>query len=235
MVAAVWIVGGPTDDDRADLRFSLRSAHTNVPFISEAWVVGDVPDWFTGVKMPLEPKPSKFENQRASLTAFVNHPAAPAEFWLMNDDMFITEPVESLPIVRNKNRASMWNPDHGQHGSGCWTCAVRATAAWVAEQTGTDPYLYENHSPLLFDTARLRDVVNRYPVHLPFTVGEVYPIAGAAGPGVVVGNAKVKGTDSFDEKMRLPMPYISGNPDSWAGVLGVWAQEVFDSPSRWEK
>lgn len=233
MVTAVWVVGGP--GDREDLRHSLRSVATNAPFITEAWVVGDVPTWFNGVSMALEPKALKFENQRASLTAFANHPGAPDEFALFNDDMFLIEPVESLPVIRNKKSASQWNLGHPKHGPNCWVCAVQNTAAWVANKTGTDPFLYENHTPLMFSTRRLRDVLNTYPTGQSFAVGEVFPIAGIHGPGHTAGNAKVKGSDPIADKLTLPMPYLSGNPDSWDGHLGRYIREMFPRPCCWER
>lgn len=234
MAVGVWVVGGP--GDREDLRYSLRSVAANAPAITQAWIVGDPPAWFNGVTIPLEPKPEKYANQRASLTAVVHHPGAPETFWLFNDDMYVIEPTTDLPIIRNKASASQWNTDHpvGSHGPSCWTCAVKHTAAWAMDRAGRDVWLYENHTPLHFDTSRLRDQVNAYPDQ-PLTVGELYPLAGAAGEGGVVGNAKVKAVDSLAAKLALPMPYLSGNPDSWAGPLGEYVRGLFTQACRWER
>jgi hypothetical protein len=236
MTAAVYVVGGPNTDDRDDLRHSLRSL-TNAPEITEAWVVGDVPTWFAGVKVPLLPLPEKFANQRQSLTAFVNYPGAPESFYLFNDDMFITEHVVGpLPICRNKNPASRWLDAEKNQGirPNVWHKAVTSTASWMGERLGTDPLVYECHTPLLFDTARLRHLINAYPDQ-PFAVGELYPGAGIGGEGKHCGNAKVKAADSLAHKQALPMPYISGNPDSWDGALGQWIRGRFDKPGRWER
>lgn len=234
MAVGVWVVGGP--GDREDLRYSLRSVAANAPAITQAWVVGDPPPWFNGVRIALEPKPEKYANQRASLTALVHHPGAPETFWLFNDDMFVTEHTIDLPIIRNKASAAQWNADHpvGSHGPSCWTCAVKHTAAWAVTRAGCDVWLYENHTPLLFDTARLRDEVDAYP-NQPFTVGELYPLAGAGGDGRVAGNAKVKAADNLTAKQALPMPYLSGNPDSWDGALGEYVRGLFPTPCRWER
>lgn len=235
MTAAVWVVGGPTNDDRDDLRHSLRSVALNAPLVTEAWVIGDVPAWFTGTRMPLEPKPEKFTNQRASLTAFVNYPGAPTEFVLMNDDMVITEPVTDLPTFRNKNRLSGWvAAEQKQRRLNTWHRAVIATAEWTAAQTGTEPHIYECHTPLTFETSRLREAINAYPADQPFAVGELYPIAGNGGTGTHAGNAKCAKDDNLAHKMALPMPYLSSNPDTWAGELGRWVRDKFSEPCRWE-
>lgn len=245
VTAAVWIVGGPAEADRSDLRYSLRSVAAHAPTITEAWVIGDVPAWFTGTRMPLEPLPGKFANQRQSLTRFANHPGAPEVFWLFNDDMIVTEPTADLPIVRGHAQTGMqWASDHRNKVSSkgvcvtdCYQCAVAETAAWTHEQTGTDPHIYEAHSPLLFDTTKLRDVLAAYPDDRPFAVGEVYPIAGAGGPGRTAGNAKVKKNDPevLAAKLANPSPYLSSSPESWAGVVGGWVRPRFPDPSRWER
>lgn len=234
MTAAVWIVGGQPDaPDRDELRHSLRSVAANAPVITEAWIVGDVPDWFAGVRLPLEPKPTKFGNQFASIKALVNLPGAPETFWLMNDDMYVTEPVDGdLPTYRSKNRLSGWLRAEGR--SNGWHRAVAATAEWTAERTGQEPYIYEAHVPLRFRTAVLREVVNAYPDPDLFAVGEVYPIAGCGGEGVHAGNAKCK-TEALETKLGQPMPYLSGSPGSWNGALGEWVRAQWVEPCRWER
>lgn len=211
MTAALWIVGGP--GDREDLRYSLRSvaAHTS---ITEAWVVGDVPDWFTGCKIPLPPHPEKFENQRASLTAFCEAPGVPESFVLFNDDMFVTEPCD-LPTFRNRGRTFDWNTDHADnnHSPSCWTCACRDTATWAALHGAGDAYLYECHTPLKFDTARLRDLLNAYPARRRLAVGELYPLAGIGGEGTHAGNARNerKASDGTDECKGPRRPLSEGS------------------------
>ena len=218
MTTAVYVVGGtPDEPGRTELKYSLRSLAANAPCIDEVWVVGDVPDWFAGVRMPLVPLADKMGNQRQSIERFVNYPAAPDTFVLLNDDMYIKQPIDGdLPTYRNKNPLSTWANAEGRLNN--WHRCVIATAEWTAEQTGTDPHIYESHVPLTFDTTALRDVLAAYPDDRPFAVGEVYPIAGAGGEGTHAGNAKCKADDSFATKLALPMPYLSGNPDSWRGA-----------------
>lgn len=234
----VYVVGGATNDDRADLRHSLRSiaANLRIPF-RDVWIVGDVPGWVRGVRpLPLTPLAEKFSNQRQSLTAYVNHPDAADRFILLNDDMFVTEPIDALQTCRNRNPASKWGAAEQADGRSLngWHRTVLATAAWVAERTRTDPFIYEVHTPLLFDTSEVARLLAEYPANKPFAAGELYPIAGRGGEGTHCGNAKVKRGDSFTEKVAQPMPYLSGNPDSWPAELGDYIRAMFPTPSRWE-
>lgn len=234
MTAAVYIVGGPDDDGRSDLRYSLRSVAANAPDITEAWVVGDVPDWFAGTKIPTPPLAEKFSNQRQSLTWFANLPGTPEQVYVMNDDMWIIEPVAGqLPTCRNLNPASTWAQAEGKLNT--WHRAVIATAEWMGQRLGTVPHIYECHTPLLFDTAKLRDLLNAYPADRPFAVGELYPGAGVGGEGEHCGNAKVKAADSLEAKLAHPMPYLSASPDTWAGAVGEYVRGLFTEPSRWER
>lgn len=239
MTAAVWIVGGPTTDNRDDLRHSLRSVATNAPDITEAWVVGDVPDWFTGTRLPLTPRAEKYDNQRASLTAFVNYPGAPHRFVLMNDDMFITEPTTGpLPTCRLgkvSEELDHWLGPGKRTSGNTWHKALMATAAWMDDLGHGDILCYEAHTPLHFNTSRLAELLNAYPIAQRVLAGELYAYAGDGGEGVDRGNAKVRGDDNLQAKLAQPMPYLSGNPESWDGALGKMIRDMFPRPCRWER
>ena len=242
----VYVVGGPAENDREDLRYSLRSFAKNYqgPAFRDVWVVGDVPDWFTGARLPLPPHPEKFQNQRASLTAYVECAGAAASFVLANDDMFLIEPIDGpLPIVRASAETGIQYATvhrnfsrYGRCVPSCYQCQVSETAVWTVDRLGHDAPIYEAHSPLLFDTGRLREVLAEYPEGRPFAVGEVYPIAGLGGEGVVAGNAKVRRNDAatLAKKLGNPMPYLSCSPESWAGVVGSYVKPLFTEPSPWE-
>jgi hypothetical protein len=196
------------------------------------WIVGDVPDWVTGVHaLPLSPHPDKFRNQQASLTAFVNHPDAPAQAYLFNDDMFVMQPIVGpLPTFHLGSTEAFI-----RHRDNAWIRAVRHTADWMRHLGYGDVHCYEAHTPLLFDTAKLRDMLADYPIGWPLAVGEMYPAAGVGGEGVNVGNAKCGATDSVTSKLGLDMPFLSCSPESWAGRLGDYVRAVFEEPCRWEQ
>jgi hypothetical protein len=241
----LWIIGGEPDaPGREEFRYSLRSFTANPPVeYRSVWVVGDVPDWLSddARKLPLAPKPIKYENQRASLTAYVNHPDAAPTFLLLNDDFFAKRLVAELPIYHRGHHSS-WSAPHKQavkrehgHPRDCWQCCVVDTADWVAEQAGVDPWIYENHTPLIFSTARMRDALNAYPAGRRLAIAQLYPLAGAGGEGVHGGNAKCKNPDSFAHKLALPMPYLSCSPESWRGPVGAWARQQWPDASKWER
>ena len=236
-VDLVYVVGGePDSPGRDEMRYSLRSFETNLHLdYRDVWAVGTPPDWFAGARLPLPALADKFANQRQSLTAYVNLPGAADRLIVLNDDMYATEPHNEIVVCRNRHPASRWAAVEQQERTlNTWHRAVIATATWVSEITDTDPWIYESHTPLVFDTKRLRDALAAYPTGQPFAVGELYPIAGAGPEGEHRGNAKVK-TETLTEKLALPMPYLSGSPGSWNGPLGRYIRGQFTTPSRYEK
>lgn len=232
MTAAVWYVGGPDPDNREELRHSLRSVAANAPTIDECWVVGDVPDWFAGVKVPLEPQPEKFANARQSITRFVNLPAAPAEFYLFMDDIFVTSPITGhLPVC---HLGPVKNYSAYKTGTGTYARAVRQTADWIAKHHDPEPLAYLGHTPVPLDTAKVRDFLETYPADLLLEPYLLYCVAGTDGPGTRQGNAKCAKADNFAHKRDLPIPYLSSNPDTWPGELGEYVRGMFSETCRWE-
>ncbi|QLQ11165.1 MAG: hypothetical protein HZY75_13280 [Nocardioidaceae bacterium] len=180
--------------------------------------------------MPLPPKQEKFGNQAASLAAFVNYPGAPKTFWLWNDDMYALEPITKPYPAFHLGPAAAYLANRNPNNT--WVKAVKATAEWCGTM---DLPLHEAHVPLLLDTTKLRDLLDTYPTDRPFAVGATYHQTRAGDIGVNAGNAKCSGGDSLTEKLSLPMPYLSGNPESWAGTLGSYVKQLFPEPSRWER
>ena len=226
----VYVVGGPDPDNCDDLRHSLRSIarHLRVS-IRDVWVVGDVPPWFTGARLPLEPKPEKFANQRASLTAYVNLPDAAETFVLLNDDMILTRDVTEVEGHHLGPASDYFDANT----TNTWHRAGILTTEWAASR-GVDVLAHEAHVPLEFNTAALRDLLNEYPADRPVLVGELYALAGARPAGRRCGNAKVRAGDDLAEKLAQPLPCVSGSPDTWPGALSEWALPAFPDPSPWE-
>jgi hypothetical protein len=188
-------------------------------------VVGDVPTWFTGTKMPLPPQREKFANARQSITAYVNHTTAQA-FLLTMDDIYLTEPIEQLPIC---HLGPVKNYSSYRTGKGTYATAIRQTADWIG-----NPLAYLAHTPLPLDTAKVRDFLNDYPANYLLEPFLLYAVAGIGGEGQRTGNAKCRGDDNFAHKLALDIPYLSSNPDSWNGKLGDHIKAMFDQPCRWE-
>ena len=235
MTAAVYIVGG-TNRTHEELRFSLRSL-ANCPDITSVWVVGQVPEWVTGVrKIELDPAPEKFANMRQSLTAFANTKGAPKRFYLFNEDHYIVEPIEGeIPTFHLGPAIQYITADHVWRPKNTWCHAVLKTAEWLRDEDGQEPLAYEAHTPLLLDRTKVAAFLDEYPADRPLAMSMVYARAGIGGEGVDAGNAKV-GVDSvLADKLAQDMPLLSGNQATFDGELGDLLRGMFPEPCKYER
>lgn len=225
-------------DDNEELRYSLRSVVANAPH-GNVWLVGTVPAWVKGVKeIPLTPQPEKFANQRQSLHAVTARRDLSNPFVLMNDDMFIMEPISGWQTWHLDTIEDHWGGPIGNVDPGNpWLHAVWQTYKWMQGEGYPDPLYYENHTPLLFDKGKLAAVLSRYPHDRPFVVNGTYPITGAGGEGQWGANAKVNpGGEYFSfEHLDLGMPYLSSEDETFKGILGDAIRARFPEPSQYEE
>lgn len=84
-------------DENEELRHSLRSLR-NLPH-DEVWIAGYCPDWVTGVeKIPVPPQRDKQASALANLIAACQHPEVSDPFIVLNDDMFVMQPLQEVPL-----------------------------------------------------------------------------------------------------------------------------------------
>ncbi len=88
------------DGKNEELRYSIRSVVRSFPD-AEIWVVGGKPDWYTGNHIAVEQKYGKYENVRRNLAALYDSEEMPEDIVLMNDDFFIIQKIDSIPIYHN--------------------------------------------------------------------------------------------------------------------------------------
>lgn len=218
-------------DDNEELRHSLRSADAHLPH-GKVWVAGHVPPWLKNVEaIKLDPLPRKFANMRQSLRAALEQPGLSETFVLMNDDFFImhplTYPIPALhvgPCAEYLDFAEV--AGYPVHDSP-WIDAIR-----LALRTyGGSPYCYETHTPLHFDTAKLRELMDKWPADEWFNAPAVYHLAHAGSLGMRGVNTKIGMEPAFSDEDC----YLSTNDDSFArGAVGVYIRERFPTPSRYE-
>lgn len=84
-------------DDNEELRYSLRSLQ-NVPH-EKVWIAGYCPDWVRGVGIiPVPQQRDKQESALQNLIAACQHPEVSDPFIVTNDDIFLMQPLEEVPL-----------------------------------------------------------------------------------------------------------------------------------------
>ncbi len=227
---AVYLFGGAGDDE---LRHSLRSL-ANLRQVDRVAVSGLHPEWLADDVLRVTPAPhppGKFQSAWANLVAAVNDPRVSDEFVLMNDDFFVLEPVDDLPVLA-RCRWSEWHPTMSRGGA-----RRRNTAAALA-LLGVDPVLtYEGHRPLVVDKRVMRDVIPAVDAQnqraAPVWVRTVYGNAAYGGRGEVVGDAKIYRHRDMPAEGQA---FVSTSDQAWeTGRVGQWLRARFPDPCRHER
>jgi len=132
-------------DDNEELRYSLRSL-SNLPH-DKVFVAGYCPVWVSDQveRIPVPQMRDKHTHALASLIAAMNSPQVSDPFVMFNDDFFIMQPMDKVPVLHTGSLAQTIE-DHAAGSS--YRKAMELTAE-VLE--GFDTKGYEVHCPMEFD------------------------------------------------------------------------------------
>jgi hypothetical protein len=83
--------------DNQELKYSIRSVFANTK-VNSLWVVGGKPDWYVGNYIEVSQNLNKYTNAANNLKAIIHNEEIPDSFILMNDDFYITRPIDSIPV-----------------------------------------------------------------------------------------------------------------------------------------
>lgn len=244
-------VMGP--DNGLELKYALRSIaknfkHTNYRVI----LVGDIPDWVTGVeKVPFKQvahqKNRTFTDQLLKLYTVLTTMKISADFIWTYDDIYFTRPVTLEDIALQKAVASFDKyPNHlDLSGAGPnWKSTLEYTMQKVREAGGTD-YNYETHLPRVFNTKKvlkLYDTVNLLgrPVMLSSLYyntycKEILPLClFDTNPGI---RFMVRATFDLENMRKLinKHKFTNNAPNTWGPVIQKALGEMFNTKCKFEK
>ena len=144
-------------DYNEELRYSLRSL-VNLPH-GRVWIVGHCPPWVkrydtvtrTGVRFwPRPQKESKYRNANAALvevaTEIGNSLSSP--FYLFNDDFYVMEPIEQVPLLHMGPLAKVIEHYRSRHHTGAYWRGMVASYRLLQEHGISDPLSFELHIPM---------------------------------------------------------------------------------------
>lgn len=218
-----------------ELRFALRSWCHNLPH-AKVWLVGYQPHWVDGVgHIPTEQAGlSPWEATSVAMQAACEHPDIPDEFVWCDDDVFVTRPVERVPVLHRGRLRDV--------------AAARArSAARVVDEYGpqmsgalerleglgySDPLCYELHVPMAVRKATMLEAL------------EVAAGVDAAKRTIYGVLAGIGGEETADVKVswRAPRGYglqsvfVSTAPDAFThGHVGKWLRALFPNRCVYEK
>jgi hypothetical protein len=221
-------------DDNEELRYSLRSLHANLPH-ARVWIAGYAPKWVNRARVHVietEWQRCRFRSSTDNLRAFLEHPHAPLNAVLMNDDFFIMEPIPSVPPL---NRGPAHTVLETSGVSGDYAAGLRRTVAILRTLGHDAPLSYELHAPMVVNVPHMREILKRYGevqgLHKRTLYGNVTHLAGRTVVDVKVKNSK----DGFSTVFDPRAPFVSTNDHSFRhGAVGAFIRERFSEPSPYE-
>lgn len=226
------------DEVNLQLRYSLRSLdnfeHDRV------WLAGYRPEWVTGVEwipMPND-QATKYQRSTANLRAALEHPGVSDPFVLMNDDFYLTRPIDSIPVVHRGRVAMVWAYYESKYGEvahrGAYMAGMRDCWHLLERWGYEDPLSYEVHVPMVIHKAPMLEALDRVRVDAPGIV--------AVHKRTLYGNvAGIGGVFLFDPKVLEETPwelliedgFLSSSVSGWERISG-WLAERFSGPSPYE-
>ena len=141
-----FVRAGETNEE---LRHSIRSVAQNLPH-GNIWIIGFRPTWLTGVRHVSfhQNGASKHTNVFNMWKSLGTNDDLPDRFILMNDDFFVMQPMEEVPVL---HQGDLTKYSHRRLGSTYLQRAVRTADALVK-------------------LGRVRSELLAYELHIPFPV-----------------------------------------------------------------
>jgi hypothetical protein len=219
-----------------ELRYSLRSVFANTP-VNNVWVVGGKPGWYTGNYIRIEQnKGSKYLNARANLQAIINSEEIPNKFILMNDDFYITKPIDRIPIYHGGSLADKADRYLNYSAASMHTKKLFETLNLLRENGVRNPLDYSLHVPMTIHKGLLQ-----YSVDMGGAIRSVYGnmnrIGGYRLPvdDVKVHLKTIKHPASFDYlNNEHDLPFVSSSDQTFATMFRPVLKQ-FTRVSPWER
>lgn len=137
------------EGDNEELRYSLRSL-SNLPH-DTVWIVGDKPDWVRNVFfIPGNRFTERWWNAFDNVRLAANHPDIAEDIVMMNDDFFIMNRIDEVPVY-------WYRLFDGGHNNSPRIASFRYTKQLVGVK---DLKLYTTHTPLPVEKTKLAEVLD---------------------------------------------------------------------------
>jgi len=153
-------------DHNPELRHSLRSLK-NVPH-SGVWMSGYRPKWVSHDvgHINIQQRKNKYESAEANLRAACAHPEVSERFYLFNDDFFVMQPVDEIPML-HMGSVDDWVDYYVNAGSNRYVLGLRGTIDLMRDRLHVrEPYLfYGIHIPMPIEKSKMAEVLAAADAH----------------------------------------------------------------------
>jgi hypothetical protein len=212
-----------------ELRHSLRSL-VNLPH-GKVWLAGHKPEWATGVEhIKTARKPGAHVDAKTNLRAACEHPDVSEEFIYMNDDFFVMQPFEQLPVMHR-------GPLSGVGGMAtAYQRAIKKGLAILRSKGIEEPLMYDLHAPMTVTKAGMLEALDLCHAHKDARVGHGLHERTIYGNLNDVGGEKHHNFKVYrQDRGWRSWPFISTNDNTFrTQPVGEFIRARFPTQSEYE-
>jgi hypothetical protein len=213
------------------LRYALRSWEAHLPH-RRVWLIGYRPAWVGGVgHIATQQKGrTKFANTTLAMRYACTNPEISDPFLWANDDMFVMEPVDAMPVL-HRGPVREVEDYYAARASGAYLDGMRRTRQLLEELGHADPLSYELHVPLPVGKAGMLRALEAGQGM------EVLHKRTAYGVLNQIGGERIRDVKVLHRGPRFDRstPFLSTMPDSFTnGEVGRLIRTRFPKPSAYE-
>lgn len=219
-------------DKNDELRWSLRCLEVNFPNHGQVWVVGHLPSWCINVQH-IHGNTGKTEgaNVYTNILKAVQNTDMATQLVLMNDDFFITKPINEIPVLyRGPLQAHLKLNSVARQPNNRWAKSLRTTLIVLQAVGFPDPMSYELHVPMPVDRQAMADTLSRFTSITPSEPPQWRSLYGNINH---IGGEEFPDCKAYGER-AIGTPFHSTNDTSWRHFRTKFAAQ-YPKPSRYEK
>lgn len=213
------------------LRYALRSWAAHLPH-RRVWILGYRPRWAVDVEhIPTVQRGTKYQNTTLAVRRACEHDEITSTFLLANDDMFVLNPVEAMPVL-HRGPVRDVEAYYATRGSGRYLRGLRETRDLLVSLGHPDPVSYELHVPMPIEKAGMLKALDASRhlevVHKRTLYGNLAQLGGEQIRDVKILHRAPRGYSAQDT-------WLSTMPDSFTnGNVGRFIRGVFPRACPYE-
>ena len=219
--------------DNEELRYSIRSLYKHIEN-PNVWVVGGKPSWYTGNYVKTDQRSDKYKNVIGSLNAIVSNKDIQDDFILMNDDFYITKPINKIQTYHGgkfQNKVDLFSKNAK---SSYYTSILKNTIKELKNAGIQEPLDYAIHVPIELNKDKLSTVI-RSRVSIRTMYGNMFSIGGIEIDDVKFHRVATRKWANNPDLDTMDFEYLSTSDDSFLEVYEHILRDMFKEPSPLEK
>jgi hypothetical protein len=216
--------------DNEELRYMLRSLR-NLPH-GRVHLFGEPPPWVNPQETRIvrrERTTTKFMTVLGHVYAACEDPEVSDPFYLFNDDIYVMEPLETLPHLDRGRVIDVIEEEHERGNHSSWVDGMIYTRNRLVKRGFPEPMSFELHVPLLVDKTSYTRAIE-----MGFGIGRWMP---RTAYGAIVGMPSLTRRDVKvygPEDTLPPGPFLSTEDRGFA-AFRKHLQSLFPDQSIYER